>query len=40
MSEVYEEVWGGDWCALAGYKTIVSADALRDALTAWWDGAS
>ena len=27
MSEVYEEVWG-DWTALSGYKTIVSADAL------------
>ena len=39
MSEVYEQEWG-DWTALAGYKTIVSADALRDALTAWWDGAS
>lgn len=27
MSEVYEEEWG-DWTALAGYKTIASADAL------------
>ena len=27
MSETYEQEWG-DWTALAGYKTIVSADAL------------
>lgn len=27
MSETYEQEWGS-WSALAGYKTIVSADAL------------